>query len=270
MMRAGGRFRSIAMALLALCASAPALAGAFNPPAGEGVAILSGSFTDGRDFFDGAGRKWRAPGYRKFESQVHLEFGLTDWLAAIARPRFVSIREDGRKGFDGSGLGAGEFGAQARLLQFSQWVFAAQALARTPASPGGRFRDWEDGGGVEGRLLAARSFTLFGAPGYLDMQIGARTRKGRADEIVSEQTLGLRPFPRLLATFQTFTQHALESARRRIARGAPVGAWRMKIQIGVVYDVTAKWSLGVGVFRTLAVRDGARESGATVSLWRKL
>lgn len=255
----------------AICVATGGLAwaGAFNPPAGEGVVILTSSFTDGRDYVDGAGRKWRAPGFRKFETQAHIEYGVTEWLAVIARPRFVSIRENGRKGFSGVGLGASEFGAQLRLLRVSGWVFAAQALARAPASPGGRFVDWEDGGGVEGRLLVARGFALLGTPGYLDMQIGARTRKGRADEIVAEQTLAARPTPRLLVMLQTFTTRTLESARRRTSRAAPLGEWRVKAQIGAVYEITPNWSLGVALFRTLVVRDGAPEVGATASLWRK-
>lgn len=255
--------------VLAVAASARAQAGAFNPAAGEGVAILSSNFTDGRDYVDGAGRKWRAPGFRKFEVQARLEYGLNDWLAAIAQPRFVSISEDGRKGFRGAGLGASEFGAQARLLRFGAWVVAAQALARTPAAPSGRFAQWEDRGGVEGRLLVGRSFSIFGAPGYLDIQIGARTRGGRADELVAEQTLGLRPTPRLLALAQLFAAQTLESARRRTLRGAPQGERRVKAQFGLIYDVTPQWALGVAVFRTVLIREGARETGATLSLWRR-
>lgn len=247
----------------------PAWAGAFNPAIGEGVAILSTTFTDGRDFVDGAGRKWRAPRFSKFETQAHLEYGVADWLAAIARPRFASIHEDGRKGFRGRGVGASEFGAQARLFRYVNWVAAAQALGRTPASPHGRFSRWEDRGGVEGRLLVGRSFAAFGVPGYLDMEVGVRTRGGRADEVVAEQTIGLRPTPALLVTLQTFSTQTIESPKRRLARGAPQGERRLKAQVGLVYDFAPQWSVGAALSRTLYVRDGARETGCTLSLWRR-
>ncbi|QLP97508.1 MAG: hypothetical protein HZY79_09040 [Rhodoblastus sp.] len=254
---------------LAVSAAGPAAAGAFNPAAGEGVAILTAGFSDGRDFVDGAGRKLRAPGYRKFETQAHLEYGVTDWLAALARPRVAAIHEDGRKGFRGVGVGAGEFGVQARLWRAGGWVISAQALGRTPAAPGGRFAGWEDRGGVEARLALGRSFSAFGSPAYLDAQIGVRTRGGRADELVAEQTFGLRATGTLLALAQIFTTRSLESVRRRTARGAPEGAVRVKAQLGLVYDVTPFWSLGAAAFRTVLVRDGARESGATLSVWRR-
>lgn len=258
------------LASVGLCVAAnAALAGAFNPQAGEGVAILAASFTDGRDFVDGAGRKWRAPVWRKFETQLHVEYGLTDWLAVVARPRLVSIREDGRKGFRGQGAGASEIGLQARLLRFCDWVVAAQAFARTPASPGGRFAQWEDRGGAEARLMIGRSFSAFGLPGFLDMQVGARTRGGRADEIVAEQTLALRPTPAVLVMLQAFATQSLESPRRLAARGAPGGARHLKGQIALVYDIAPKWSVSAAVFRTLLVRDGARETGATLAVWRR-
>jgi hypothetical protein len=277
--RGAGSRAALAAVLCAASPCSPACAGAFNPAAGEGVAIVSTTFTDGRDYVDGAGRKWRAPRFSKFETQAHVEYGVTDWLAAIARPRFASIHEDGRKGFRGEGfrgegfrgegVGASEFGAQARLFGNGAWVAAAQALARTPASPGGRFSTWEDRGGVEGRLLVGRSFAAFGVPGYLDMEVGVRTRGGRADEVVAEQTIGLRPTPALLVTLQTFSTQTIESQKRRLARGAPQGERRLKAQIGLVYDFASKWSIGAALSRTVYVRDGARETGATFSLWRR-
>ena len=119
------------------------------------------------------------------------------------------------------------------------------------------------------QLLVGRSFSIFGLLGYLDIQVGARTRGGRADELIAEQTLGLRPTPRLLALVQVFTAQTLESARRRTLRGAPQGERRVKAQFGLVYDVTPQWALGVAVFRTVLIREGARETGATLSLWRR-
>ena len=256
-------------ACASLLVASTAQAGAFNPAAGEGVAILTTRFTDGRDFIDGAGRRWRAPRWRKFETQLHLEYGVTDWLAAIARPRFASIDEGGRKGFRGGGLGASEIGLQARLWRSHDWAFAARVMARLPAAPGGRFPTWEDRGGVEIAFALGRSFMLFGMAGFVDMEVGARTRGGRPDEVVASQTLGLRPGEKFLVLMQTFSTQSLESPRRRALRGAPMGEWRIASQVGIVYEFAPKWSLGLAARRTFVVRDGAQETGGSVSLWRR-
>ena len=261
---------NFAMLLGAAIWGQAAQAGAFNPPAGEGIAILTGSFSDGRDFVDGAGRKFRSPAWRKFETQLHIEYGLTDWLTAVARPRVVSIHEGGRKGFRGEGVGASEVGLRARIWQPGEWVFAVQALARAPAaSAQGRFAQWEDRGGVEARMVVGRRFVVLGMSGFFDVQIGVRTRAGRADELIGEQTLGLRPTPSLLVMAQTFTTQSLESPKRLAARGAPLGAQRVKTQLSLLYDLAPRWSLGAAAFRTLAVRDGAKETGASLSLLRR-
>jgi hypothetical protein len=264
--------RAIAASIVAgasFVISSSVQAGAFNPAAGEGVAILTTRFTDGRDFIDGAGRRWRAPRWRKFETQLHVEYGVTDWLAAIARPRVVSIHEDGRKGFRGGGIGASEIGLQARLWRTGDWAFAARVMARLPASPGGRFATWEDRGGVELSFALGRSFTLFGMAGFVDMEVGARTRGGRADEAIASQTVGIRPTEKLLVMIQSFSTQSVESPRRRALRGAPMGEWRITSQIGLVYEFAPKWSLGVAAHRTFLVRDGAQESGGSVSLQRR-
>lgn len=256
-----------AAAACAALAPAPARAGALNPPAGHGVVILATTFTKGGDYVDGRGRRWRTPPYSKFETQAHIELGLTDWLALVARPRYASLRTTiRRRDVVWRGLGASEFGLQARLATFAGWTLAAQALLRTPAAPQ---TGWEDRGGVEGRLLLGRSFSLFGLPAYVETQIGLRTRGGRASEWVGEDTLGLRLAPSLLLFAQGFVTHTIETTAQRIARGAPIGALHAKAQLGVVYDLAAGWSLGAAVFRTLVARDAALETGATLSAWRR-
>jgi hypothetical protein len=248
-------------------ASAPARAGALNPAAGQGVVIFATTFTSGGDYVDGRGRRWRTPSYSKFETQAHAEVGLTDWLAVVARPRYARVRTTiRRRAFGWEGVGASEFGVQARLLRFGSWALAAQALGRTPASPA---TDWEDRGGVEARLMLGGSFSLFGLPAYVETQFGLRTRGGRPSEWVGEDTFALRVMPRLLLLAQGFVTHTIESARRRIARGAPIGSLHAKLQLGLVYDLAANWSLGAAVFRTIVARDAALETGATLSLWRR-
>lgn len=252
--------------VLSLAGAAPARAGAFNPEAGHGVVIVTSTFTDGRGYVDGRGHAWRAPGYSKFELQAHVEIGVTDWLALLARPRFMNATSDAARGFDKMGLGSSEFGLQARLFRLGSWTFAAQALARSPSWPNNAF---EDRGGLEGRLLIGYAFNLFGRSGYLDLEYGVRTRKGRADEFVWEETLGLRVAPKFLVLAQMFGQQSLESPKRMAARGAPLGSRMIKAQLGIVADLDAQWSIGASVFRSILVREGSSETGASLSAWRK-
>lgn len=85
-----------------------AQAGAFNPEAGRGLAILTSGFADAPAYRDASGRLFRAPGYDKFETVLHVEYGLTPWLAVIARPRFVATRLDASPALSDHGLGVSE------------------------------------------------------------------------------------------------------------------------------------------------------------------
>lgn len=247
-------------------AATDASAGAFNPPAGRGLAIVTASFAGADVFHDGAGRRIRAPAYRKFELQAHLEYGVTDWLAVIARPRLSSVTTDHARPIEANGLGASEIGVQARLWAPGDWSFAAQVLARTPAAPKSGF---EDGGGVEARLMSGRRFALFGFPAFAETHVAVRSRKGRADEALVDTTFGVRVLPTVLVMSQSFVTQSLESPRRAWRRGAPLGSGHMKAQLAVVVDIARDWSIGAAVYRTLTARDASMETGASLSAWRR-
>jgi hypothetical protein len=247
-------------------ATGAAWAGAFNPKAGHGVILLTGTFSSASVFYDGYGRKFTTPGYSKFETQAHIEYGVTDWLAAIARPRVVSVVGGGSRPFERTSLGSSEFGAQALLWTPGSWSFAAQILARSPSAPSSSF---EDRGGVEIRWMSGWSFSMFGMPAFGESHLALRTRGGRTSEAVVDSALGVRPTPKALVMLQTFVVQTLESPRRAWRRGAPLGSTSAKSQISLTYDLSPEWSVGAAYFRTIVTRDGAAEAGAALSLWRR-
>ena len=67
--------------------SAPAaLAGAWTLPQGEGQLIATGTFTTGDRAYDARGRLVPVADYRKFELTAYMQYGVFDWLTAIAAP----------------------------------------------------------------------------------------------------------------------------------------------------------------------------------------
>ena len=236
-----------------------AQAGAFNPEAGRGLAILTSGFADAPAYRDASGRLFKAPGYRKFETVLHVEYGLTPWLAAIARPRFVATRLEASPGVSDHGLGASEFGAQAQILRADRFVLAAQALARIPG--GKRSPLYDRGGGGEARLMAGASFEIAGRPAFAEAHVAWRRRDGgRMDEMLIDATLGWRPAAPLLVMLQSFTTIETIGPRR--------AAWT-KAQATIAWDVTADWSVSLAGFATVHARRAPRERGVVLGVWRR-
>lgn len=242
-----------------LAGLAAASAGAFNPDPGRGVAILTSSFADAPAWRDGAGRLFKAPGYGKFEASLHLEIGLTEWLAAIARPRFVATRTDAAPALSDHGPGASEFGAQAQILRSGGFVLAAQALARVPGGARSPLHDRR--GGAEARLMAGSGFELAGRPAFAEAHVALRRRDGwRRNETLIDVTIGWRPRAPLLVMLQSFTT---------IETSGPRPALWTKAQATMVWDLDARWSISLAGFATLHARRAPRERGVALGLWRR-
>ena len=79
--------------LLAVVCSRSVQAGAFLQKPGEGVIIVGGAFTDAVRAYDAIGRLVPVAPWRKFELTTYAEYGVTDWLTAIASPSLFVFRQ---------------------------------------------------------------------------------------------------------------------------------------------------------------------------------
>ena len=242
-----------------------ARAGAFNEPAGEGLVIMRGTFDTGDLSYDTHGHFVKTPDYLKREAYAYIQYGVTDWLQAIIKPDLVSTSIGGSPGGHYTGIGTSEAGAQLRVLMFGPAVLAVQGTFHLPATTrqtnlalvGNTSRD------TDARALLGVAFALGAWPSFLDAEAGYRVRSaGAPDEIHLDMTVGTRPRPDLLLLAQAFTT-------------LPVGAgvpWFPKsrytnVEGSVVYDLSARWSVQLGLFTTVAGRNALRERGLDASVW---
>lgn len=258
--------RVLAALAVALAACSAAWAGAWNEPAGRGQVIVGGTFDRGdRSFGADGGHMVKTKPYTKREVSAYVDYGVTDWLQAIIRPGLVSTGLGGTPGARYTGLGTSEAGAQLRLLVFGPAVLAVQGTFQLPAST--RERNLALIGNTsrntEGRLLLGYAFALGSWPSFLDAQTGYRIRgSGAPDEAHVDLTLGVRPWADVLLLLQDFTTLP-------VGRGT---AWfpasrYSNLEGSVVYDLSRRWSLQLGVFETVEGRSALRERGVDVAVW---
>lgn len=251
---------SMILGLAALLTPTAADAGAWTPEKGDGQVIVSGLYSEALEAFGDGGHPEEIPVFRKVELGVYAEYGLTDWLTAIARTELKSEAVGTPMALEDARFGLSGLGARVRLWQGGGGVVSAEVSGRVPTG-GGRRWEGDPDAEIDLRLLTGYGFGLGTWSGFIDVQGAYRLRPGAtADEIRADLTLGVRPRPRLLWLAQSF--NTLSTASESLATRT-----EHKAQVSVVYDVTEHLSLQVGAIATLAGQNALRERGLITALW---
>jgi protein XagA len=258
---------ALKLSLLTSIALGPqaAAAGAWLAPEGHGQVVVTGTASSAGKTFDSNGSLQSTPRYNKTELQALMEYGVTDWLTAIAIPSLqhvdIAAPIDARR----SGVGNSEFGARARVIQESNWVLSAQGTVRVPgtADTNNPAAVGYTGFDVDLRALYGVSFALGGLPAFADIQLAQRFRTGGPpSEARLDLTLGVRAAEQWLLLLQQFNV---------ISEGAGSVPFTSnnyhKLQFSVIYDFAPRWSVQGSAFTTFAGRNALQENGALTGLW---
>lgn len=217
--------------------------------------------------YDGNRNLQSTPRYNKFELQALIEYGLTDWVTAIVSPGLQHIDIASPVSAHRTGLGYTELGGRVRFLKGENWVLSGQATTRIPgtfdtANPAAiGYNGFEH----DFRLLFGYSFTLNGWPAFLDLQLAQRFRTGDPpNEMRADITFGVRPLPQWLLMAQVFNVVS-EGPSPPIFPSYDYS----KLQLSVVYDVTAQWSVQAGGFTAFSGRNALQENGLIFGGWYK-
>jgi len=245
----------------------PASAGAWNPEAGHGEIIVATLFDQANVSFDQTGRFIPTPLYRSLQAQVFVDYGVTDWLAALIKPSVQSSTLGAPDSQRFTGLGDSEIGAQARLWRDDSTVLAFQASVRAPTN-GGATNSWLAGTRqpeYDFRLLFGDNVAVGALPGFIDIQAGYHLCAGPApDEARVDLTFGLYATPRLLLLAQSFNIVSAPSSNPNFPQWA-----QSKAQLSLVHGLDEDWRAQVGAFTTLAGQNAYRENGVLLALWRR-
>ncbi|MBV8662376.1 MAG: hypothetical protein JO107_04675, partial [Hyphomicrobiales bacterium] len=117
--------------MAAICSLAAAHAGAWTEPQGTGQAILS--FSAGAGLYDGQ-TKPDAQQERRLETSLYLEYGLTDWLTAVAQSGLEDYAVSAPISNTYRGLDYSAAGLRARLFSSESFVWSVQGTALVPGA----------------------------------------------------------------------------------------------------------------------------------------
>ena len=233
---------------------------------GYGQFITGIGFSEGSRRFDSGGVARPTPAYRKITASGYLEYGWRPWLTLVAAPTLA--RQNGVAANQVTGSDGSAFGARLLLYGRPGLVVSLQALVQPPLG-GDRASQLASGGGralaTDVRLQFGRGFALGTWPAFVDIAPGGRLR---ADPFPSEARLdvafGLRPIPTVMFLLQDFSSFAP-------SRGVAVQrTFYSKVQGSLVYDISRRWSVQLGGFRTITGRNAVREMGPLIAVWVRL
>ena len=266
--RTAASARGWGIGLALMLGASSAYAGAWTQPEGSGAAYLSTTATSNNRYFNDDGNSFANQDYRKVETQLLVEYGITDSLTGFVGPSLLNTSVGGSAGDRYFGLGYTDFGLRKRLYTDGTNVFSVQATARVPgaSNSGNPAEVGYTGIEYDLRALYGRGFQIGNWPAFVDGELAWRIRNGAPpSEYRIDLTLGARPAPKWLLLLQSFSV---------ISNGAGTGAFNVpyryyKIQPSVVWDFAPKWSAQLGLVATVAGRNSWREQGVVAGLWRR-
>lgn len=239
-------------------------AGAFLQPPGEGLVIVGGAFTDAVRAYDASGRLVPVAPWRKFELTSYAEYGITDWLTAVASPSLFVFRQDPPGQKNRSATGVAEVGGRVRLFDWSGGVVSGQAIVRAPlaGSAARPFADTTRFMQIDARLAIGHNFELFGFKAFSDLQVGFRSTGNFGHQARIDGTLGVFPIEPVLLLFQTFTT----TTPGRIGQSLYL---QQKAAASAVWWITPAIGLQAGGLLGLKGVNSGAERGAFSALWMR-
>jgi len=231
------------------------------PEHGQVIAELT--FSEANVAYDAFGRAGAVPAWRKFELSTYAEYGLTESVTLVGDPSWFTFHAK-PPGVSRTRIGVAEAGARVKVVEWGDNILSAQATARYAA--GGRgvaeFSDIRDRAQVDARLLFGRKMEVLGLGGYVDVQVGFRSRAVFGNQFRFDATWAVRPLERTTLMLQSFTAIAPGRLGDRFMLS-------QKVKASVVYDLTDSLSVQFGGLMALRGVNSAFERGIVTAMWWK-
>jgi hypothetical protein len=254
----------LAVWLAVLLRPMPAKAGSYLQDAGRGIWIFSTRTMESQLAYDSEGYIVDAPLYRKLETSLLFEYGLTDDMTLVLNPTFSNVRlETPSAERKADQISSFEAGARWLLADFDKGDLTLQALLRVPGSRD-PFFSLENRPRTELRLGFGQPVDVYGRDGFLDVSVAMiKRQESLPDELRLDATLGWWMGPNRMMLVQYFNT-------AWPGRHAPAFVPRHhKIETSTVFRLNREWSLQFGTFLSSGGVATRRERGTLMAVWRR-
>ncbi len=251
-----------------------AYAGAWLQRPGETLFIQNAVFYATGEAFDASGRRVSDPGFRKFEYNPYMEYGVNaDWTLG-ASLFFQYLEQDNAQSgvLSNQGLGESELFARYKLLEEKGYALALQPSVTLPGhyfssdGPVAGREDWD----AELTALAGYGFSLFGRDHYIEGKAAYRHRSGILDDqyrLSAGMGIGIsegwRIAPELSWTGRT------QGGGSAVSIAGQNDYELVKAQLSVVWEFSDRCAVQFGGYRHVSGEDTGAGGGVLLALWRR-
>jgi hypothetical protein len=244
----------------------PAIAGAWPQAEGDTLAIISLSHSLAHRQFDPQGNAVSRGRFRKIETQLYVEHGLTERVTLLGQvARSTEQTEVLGLHFTQSDFRRVEAGARVFLFEWEETLYSIDALASLhtafegddPAASNSGDLDFEFG------LTTGGATTLFGWEAFSESRVAYRYRPGiRPAEARADISMGVRFTDDWLLMMKSSTQNSVGKTP------SPLGHYLWsKGELSVVHTLETGFAIETAAFRTFLGRNALKETGLKVAFW---
>ncbi|WP_409433781.1 hypothetical protein ACJ3XI_04555 [Litorimonas sp. RW-G-Af-16] len=247
--------------------SSPALAGAWNQPAGDGQIILTSLWTSGDFVFADNGDRTPIMDFSKTESRLFAEYGVSDRWTLTANAAYQTINYDSPdSAFTFKDFDETELGLRYQVKRKRGQAISVQASYIWDGGPMDNILDiGGDRDMVELRGLWGQSWETSRGDFFTDAQIAGRMETGGRYQSTSlDVTLGYKPTDKWMIMLQNYTRHA--EAEEALGFRVPAQAY-LKSHASITYRYKAGQRLQLGYVKTLLGKNIVQEGGFTLGVW---
>lgn len=242
------------------------LAGAWPQPDGTTLIIVSTSYSLAHQQFDPAGNTASRGRFRKIETQLYVEHGITRRITAIGKIiRSTHQTETLGQRFTDGAFRTVELGARAYIVTWEDTLYSIDALAirhtasegDDPAASHAGDMDYEVG------ITTGAADSILGLDSFSETRIAYRYRPGiRPAEARVDVTMGVNFGDAWLAMLKSSSINSIGRTP------SPLGHyWSSKGEFSVVHTLEPGFSIEVAAFRTFLGRNVLRETGGKLAFW---
>lgn len=241
-------------------------AGAWPQPADTTEVIVSVTHSLAHRQFDPRGTAQPRGRFRKIETQVYAEHGLTSRVTLIGEvARSTDKSEVLGVQFTNSAFRRLEAGARVYLFTWKETLYSIDGSARLNTASHGndpaasQSGDWD----FEAGLSTGVPFSQFGLTGFNETRIAYLYRPGvRPPETTADTTMGLKFGEEWIALLKS--QNAYSLGRTP----SPLGHfWSSKAELGIVRRFEPGFAVEAAASQTIAGRNVPRETSFKLAFW---
>ncbi len=237
-------------------------AGAWTQKEGSGLLFANSSYYFTDKYFDNSGKKHSFAGYKKYEFNPYIEYGIKDDITIGAN---LFLQRSSQDSDSNIGIGDSEFFTRYRFWQKDGLVFSLEPMVKLPAiaEKDNQPRIGSKNFDIGLTPSVGYGFEAYGLNHFLNLDLGYRHRFGTpSDQLKMSFSAGFSFSEKTMLLTQFFATKRIYNDYNSVFTQSSGDDYDLsKLQISGIYKLDEKTALQLGIFSNVAGRNIGNGNG---------